>query len=216
MVRLERSLRHTMVLTGLSVVCALLAGCGSTQSSEPRVIQLPEAARADTVDYAIGPGDVLQIFVWRHDDLSTSVTVRPDGMISTPLVEDLVAGGKTPTQLARDVETRLSDFVKGPTATVIVQSFVGESAQQIKVVGQATQPRALQFRSGMRLLDVMINVGGLSEFAAGNRAKIVRRKSAAEYLEIPVRIDDLLNNGDMSQNLGLVPGDVLIIPESRF
>jgi polysaccharide export outer membrane protein len=166
-------------------------------------------------DYVIGPGDGLQVFVWGHDDLSTQVQVRPDGQISTPLVEDLQAAGKTPTELARAVEEVLTDYVRNPTVTVIVQQFVGEYARQIRVVGQATEPQALSYRNGMTLLDVMIAVGGLSEFASGNKAKIVRRENGQE-LVIRVRINDLLNKGDMEQNVRMMPGDVLIIPESVF
>lgn len=165
--------------------------------------------------YVIGPGDGLQVFVWGHEDLSTDVSVRPDGAISTPLVEDMQAAGRTPTQLARAIETALSEFVRTPTVTVIVRDFVGEYAQQIRVVGQAAEPQALSFRNGMTLLDVMIEVGGLSEFAAGNRAKVVRRVNG-EASEIRVRVDDLLNDGDMQQNIRMMPGDVLIIPESIF
>jgi polysaccharide export outer membrane protein len=168
---------------------------------------------ADAAEYKIGPGDALQIFVWDHEDLSTSVQVRPDGKISTPLVEDLLAAGRTPTQLARDIEGILSEYIRAPVVTVIMQGFVGAQAQQVRVVGQAVSPQALQFRSGMTVLDVIIQVGGLSEFAAGNRAKIIR-KSAEGEIEIKVRLDDLLNKGDISENVAMQPGDVLIIPQS--
>ena len=161
------------------------------------------------------PGDSLQIFVWDHADLSTVVQVRPDGKISTPLVEDLQAAGRTPTQLARDIEGVLSEYVRTPVVTVIMQGFVGEQAQQVRVVGQAVEPQSLQFRQGMTVLDVMIQVGGLSEFAAGNRAKIVR-KSGGEQIEIIVRLNDLINKGKVEENVSMRPGDVLIIPESFF
>ena len=134
-------------------------------------------------------------------------------MISTPLVEDLRAAGRTPTQLARDIEEVLSEYVRTPVVTVIMQAFVGEQARQIRVVGQAVSPQALQFRNGMTVLDVMIEVGGLSEFAAGNRAKIVRKVADGE-VEIKVRLDDLLNEGDIGENVAMQPGDVLIIPQS--
>ena len=166
-------------------------------------------------EYVIGPGDGLQVFVWGHDDLSTGVQVRPDGEISTPLVEDLVAAGRTPTELARAVEEALAEYVRNPTVTIIVQNFVGEYARQIRVVGQAAEPQALSYRNGMTLLDVMIEVGGLSEFASGNKAKIVRRQNGDEAV-IRVRINDLLNKGDMDENVRMMPGDVLIIPESIF
>ncbi len=177
----------------------------------------PVGSEADSQGdhYVIGPGDGLEVFVWGHDDLSTEVSVRPDGNISTPLVEDMRASGRTPTELARAIEEALSEYVRSPTVTVIVQQFVGEYAQQIRVVGQATEPMSLNYRSGMSLLDVMIEVGGLSEFASGNRARIVRRENGEETV-INVRINDLLNRGDMSQNVRMRPGDVLIIPESVF
>lgn len=191
---------------------SLSAGCaGSGTKDAPS----GDAQPVVTDEYLIGPGDALQVFVWRHNELSTNVQVRPDGKISTPLVEDLQAAGKTPTQLARDVEAELSDILKSPTVTVIVQSFVGEAQQQIRVVGQAARPQALQFRQGMTVLDVIIAVGGLSETAAGNKAKIVRRADGKEQ-EIRVRLDDLLNKGRMKENVQMLPGDVLIIPESLF
>lgn len=173
------------------------------------------AQQSESDNYVIGAGDGLQVFVWGHDDLSTNVQVRPDGKISTPLVEDMRAAGRTPTELARAIEAELSEYVRSPTVTIIVQKFVGEYARQIRVVGQATQARALSYRDGMTLLDVMIEVGGLSEFASGNRAKIVRRQNGQE-LTIKVRINDLLNKGDMEENVRMMPGDVLIIPESVF
>lgn len=166
-------------------------------------------------DYSIGPGDALQIFVWDHPDLSTGVQVRPDGRISTPLVEDLQAAGRTPTQLARDIEVVLKEYVRTPVVTVIMQGFVGEGSQQIRVVGQAVAPAALQYKQGSTVLDIMISVGGLSEFAAGNKAKIVRKTAKGE-IEIKVRLEDLLNDGDITQNIEMMPGDVLIIPQSFF
>jgi polysaccharide export outer membrane protein len=153
--------------------------------------------------------------VWRHADLSTTVPVRPDGRISTPLVEDMEAAGKTPTELARDIEAVLQEYIRSPTVNIIVQEFVGTFGEQIRVVGQAANPQALPYREGMTLLDVMIAVGGLSEFAAGNRAKLIRRVGG-EQTEIRVRLDDLLNNGDIRQNVSMRPGDVVIVPEARF
>ncbi len=188
-----------------------LAGCGGTSVRTANVT--PAEPAADS--YVVGAGDRLEVFVWGHDDLSTVVSVRPDGNISTPLVEDMLAAGRTPTELARAIEERLSEFVRSPTVTIIVQQFVGEYNQQVRVVGQAAEPTSLNFRAGMTLLDVMIEVGGLSEFAAGNRAKVIRRNGSEETV-IDVRINDLLNRGDMGQNLRMKPGDVLIIPESIF
>ena len=194
------------------VLTTLLVGCSS---SMPKVSAGSAAETADKNEYVIGAGDGLEVFVWGHDDLSTVVQVRPDGAISTPLVEDLQAAGNTPTELARAVEVVLSEYVRSPKVTVIVQNFVGEFNRQIRVVGQAAQPQSLNYREGMTLLDVMIQVGGLSEFAAGNRAKIVRDRNG-EKVSIDVNIKDLMNKGDMTQNVRMMPGDVLIVPESFF
>lgn len=197
------------------VLAAFIAGCGSSPpAGESRVTSTDDDHGANS-EYSIGPGDSLQIFVWDHDDLSTTVAVRPDGKISTPLVEDLQAAGRTPTQLARDIEDVLKEYVRTPVVTVIMQSFVGEGSQQVRVVGAAVAPQAVNFRQGMTVLDVIIDVGGLSEFAAGNRAKIVRKVNG-ESTEIRVRLDDLVNKGKIEENAEMRPGDVLIIPESFF
>ncbi len=199
-----------LAVAGMSLLVACGGGGGAALNGP-----IGSDAQSQDDQYVIGPGDGLEVFVWGHEDLSTEVAVRPDGNISTPLVEDMRASGRTPTQLARAIEEALSEYVRSPTVTVIVQQFVGEYAQQIRVVGQATEPMSLNYRAGMSLLDVMIEVGGLSEFASGNRARIVRRENGEEKV-INVRINDLLNRGDMSQNVRMRPGDVLIIPESVF
>ena len=193
----------------------VLGACGGGTGGANIVDADAEQQQVGSDDYVIGAGDVLQVFVWGHQDLSSTVQVRPDGQISTPLVEDMQAASRTPTELARAVEVSLEQYVRSPTVTIIVQQFVGEYDRQIRVVGQAAQPQALSYRSGMTLLDVMITVGGLAEFASGNKAKIVRRENGQETT-IKVRINDLLNKGDMSQNVRMMPGDVLIIPESIF
>lgn len=190
----------------------LLAACAGADYT---ATNLPEEVAERSIEYTIGPGDTLQIFVFDHEDLSTAVQVRPDGKISTPLVEDLQAAGKTSTELARDIEGVLSKYVRSPVVTVIMQTFAGAPQQQVRVVGQAVQPRSLQYRQGMTVLDVIIEVGGLSEFAAGNDAKIIR-KIDGKTVEIAVRIEDLLNKGAIEQNVRMLPGDVLIIPESFF
>lgn len=165
--------------------------------------------------YLIGPGDNLNIFVWRNPDLSSNVPVRPDGRVSIPLVEDLVVGGKTSTELAREIEKKLSIFVKDPLVTVIVTGFNGPYSQQIRVIGEASKPQALPYRENMTILDLMISVGGLTEFAAGNRANIIRQVDG-EQKEIAVRLEDLIRDGDISANATVFPGDILIIPESWF
>lgn len=212
--RTERSRELTRLrILFVATLMTMVAACGGNT----RTITDEDVGETETSDnsYVIGPGDSLQVFVWGHEDLSTSVVVRPDGSISTPLVEDLPASGRTPTELAREVEKVLQNYVRSPTVTIIVQQFVGEYSRQIRVVGQATEPQALNFRNGMTLLDVMIAVGGLGEFASGNKAKIVRRDGNQETT-IRVRLGDLLNKGDMRENIRMVPGDVLIIPESFF
>jgi len=184
---------------------------------------LPASAAEDAVtppiensssDYRIGPGDVLQIFVWRNAELSVTVPVRPDGKVSTPLVEDMAAVGKTPSQLAKDIEGVLGEYVRSPKVNVIVTQPVS-TFSQVKVVGQVSKPQSVAFREGLTVMDVMLQVGGLGEFAAGNRAKIVR-EVGGKQTEIKVRLVDLLNKGDMSQNQALKPGDVIVIPQSRF
>lgn len=194
------------------VAIAVFTGCGTTGSAPV----LPQGALpAEETDYIIAPGAVLNVFVWQHPDLSTEVPVRPDGKISTPLVEDMTAAGKTPTALARDMEEVLARYIRQPTVNVIVVTAAPSFQQQVRVVGQAANPQALAYSDGMMLLDVMIQVGGLGQFAAGNRAKLVRR-TADGPVEIAVRLDDLLNAGDMRQNVVIQPGDVIIIPEARF
>jgi polysaccharide biosynthesis/export protein len=170
------------------------------------------AGQANT-DYRIGPGDALNVFVFNHPELSMSVPVRPDGKVSMPLVEDMPAAGKTANQLARDLETGLSEFLRSPKVSVMVTGFVG--GDQVRVVGQATQPRSIPYRANMTLLDVMIEVGGLAEFAAGNRAKLVRIVDG-KTTETRIKLKDLVQKGDIRANVVLKPGDVIIIPESRF
>lgn len=205
----------TLKFLTILALAAILSSCSSgTPTYKASEISDADAEKQSS-DYSIGPGDSLEIFVWDHADLSTTVQVRPDGKISTPLVEDLQAAGRTSTQLARDIEGVLQEYIRTPVVTVIMQGFVGENTQKIRVVGQAVSPMALQYKQGMTVLDLMIAVGGLSEFAAGNKAKIVRNTADGE-VEIRVRLDDLLNDGDIKQNVEMKPGDVLIIPQSFF
>ncbi len=168
-----------------------------------------------TPEYLIGPYDQLQIFVWRAEELSTNVTVRPDGRISTPLVEDMQAAGKTPTELSADLEESLSTYVKTPEVTVIVDRFSSTFDQQVRVLGEATAPAALPYQAGMTVLDVMLGVGGLTEFAAGNRAKLIRGRDQ-DQKTYRVRLNDLMRRGDVSANVPVRPGDVILIPETRF
>lgn len=165
--------------------------------------------------YIIGPQDELNVFVWQNPDLSVTVPVRPDGRISTPLVDDMMAATKTSQQLARDIEKSLSKYVKDPLVTVTVQSFNGPYNQQIRIVGQAAEPKAIPYRNDMTVLDAIIAVGGMTEFAAGNRAVIVRTESG-EQQSYNVRLDDLIVDGDVTANVPLLPGDIIIIPQSWF
>ncbi len=196
----------------MAITCLfLLGGCaGNIMPSSADVLK-----NTSDYNYIIGPGDNVNIFVWRNPEVSNSVPVRPDGKITTPLVEDLQASGKTPTELAREIEKVLATYIKDPSVTVIVTGFVGPYDQQIRVVGEAAKPQALPYKERMTLLDVMIAVGGLTEFAAGNRTTLVRRVNG-EQLEYQLRVDDLIQNGDMSANAYMLPGDILIVPESWF
>ena len=180
--------------------------------------ELPGVGQAESGNeplYKIGPGDSLEIFVWRNPDLGITVPVRPDGRISVPLLEDVVAAGKTATDLSREIEAKLSEYIQDPLVTVIITGFIGNYTEQVRVVGQATNPQAIPYRAKMTLLDAMISVGGLAEFAAGNRATLVRRVGG-EQKQYRLRIADLIKDGDISANADLLPGDVIIIPESVF
>ncbi|MBY0578912.1 MAG: polysaccharide export protein [Burkholderiales bacterium] len=192
------------------ILAILLGGCAGSHPPAPANV-----GDAHAHDYVIGPGDNLSIVVWHNTEISETIPVRPDGKISTPLVEDMIAAGKTPTQLARDLEKALSKYIQDPIATVVVTGFNGPYNQQIRVIGQAAKPQALQYRDDMTLMDVMIAVGGITEFAAGNRASILRKIDGSEK-QFSVRLDDLMKNGDISANVQMRPGDVLIIPESYF
>jgi len=187
----------------------LLSACASRISLTP-----PDEPPAQLA-YLIGAGDNININVWRNPEVSVSVPVRPDGKITTPLVEDLQAAGKTSTELARDIEKALEKYIQQPMVTVIVTSFVGPYSQQIRVIGQAARPQALAYRQGMSLMDVLIAVGGITDFAAGNKANIIRTVDGARRA-VPVRLHDLVRKGDISANVAMQPGDVLVIPEGWF
>lgn len=203
----QRLIRATEV--GL-VIVALMA-CGTYAGSLPPA---PAVAAVADYSYLVGAGDVLNVQVSRNPELSATIPVRPDGKVSTPLVEDLVVQGKTPAQIGREIESRLGRYVRDPQVTVIVQSYVGPYSEQIRVIGEATKPQALPFKQRMTLLDVMIAVGGLTDFAAGNRA-IIQRASEGNK-QYRVRVQDLVKGGDISANVEMRPGDVLIIPQSYF
>jgi polysaccharide export outer membrane protein len=200
-----------LALLSASVLALVLGGCATTGAGTA----VETTAAVAPADYLIGPGDSINIIVWRNPEVSMSVPVRPDGKITTPLVEDLQAAGKTSTQLARDIEGALTKYIQQPVVTVVVTGFVGMYSEQIRVIGQAIKPQALPYRNGMSLMDVLIAVGGVSEFASGNRAQIIRTVDGKQQ-KLPVRLDDLLKSGDLSANLTMRPGDVLVVPESFF
>ena len=207
-------------IMGLAMPALLLAGCsgGGTAPSA----QLPPASfvasqEGPGEEYVIGPLDELTIFVWRNPELGAKVQVRPDGRITTPLISDLPAVGKTPKVLAEDIKVALSQYIQNPLVSVIVNNFSGTYSQQVRIVGATEKPASLPFRANMTVLDAIIAVGGLSETAAGNRARLVRfDKQTGKQKEYKVRINDLVKHGDTKANVLLAPGDVIIIPESMF
>lgn len=193
----------------------MLAACSSYEAAPSEGISRAELREQDFPDYIIGPYDQLQVFVWQAPELSQDVRVRPDGRISTPLVDDIIAAGKSPTELATDLEDRLTQYVRTPQVTVIVTNFSSTFDQQVRVLGEARQPSAIPYQAGMTTLDVMISVGGLTEFAAGNRAKLIRDRDG-EKQSFRLRLGDLLRKGDVTADVPLQPGDVILIPDSIF
>ncbi len=205
------TLNMAVRLALLGLLAGLLSACAGMSSSLPPA---PAAAATPDYNYIIGPGDSLNIIVWRNPELSLSVPVRPDGKVTMPLVDELVAQGKTSTQIAREVEKVLGTLVRDPVVTVIVTNFVGPYSEQIRVVGEAAKPQALPYKQHMTLLDVMIAVGGLTDFADGNAASITRASEGNK--SYAVRLKDLVKRGDISANVEMKPGDVLIIPQGWF
>jgi polysaccharide biosynthesis/export protein len=200
-----------------AAMLALLAGCGGSSGPQLAPASFVAMQEGPGEEYVIGPLDKLTVHVWRNDELGAQVQVRPDGRITTPLVADMPAVGKTPTMLAEDIRLQLSQYIAEPLVTVIVNEFAGTFSQQIRVVGATEKPASLPYRANMTLLDAMIAVGGLSEFASGNRAKLIRfDKSLGRQREYALRLGDLLKNGESRANVMLAPGDVIIIPESMF
>lgn len=210
-------MRLGTLLTGkltLAIVSTGLIGLAACAPGAPPAAPVASVP-SETAKYIIGPGDALQISVWHNADLSTAVPVRPDGRISTPLVNDVVAAGRTPEELGHDIEARLKKYVADPSVTVIVSSFIGPYNQQVRIIGEAVTPKAIPYSAHMTVLDAMIAAGGLTPFASGNRTKLVRRVDGKE-VDSTVRVSDLLKDGDLSANTDLQPGDIIIIPQSFF
>lgn len=195
------------------LLCGAVAmvGCASWGNSYPAA---PSSAYASDYNYIVGPGDTLNIIVWRSPELSLTVPVRPDGLVSTPLVDGIVAQGKTSAQIARDVERELSKYVRDPVVTVVVTGFVGPYSEQIRVVGEAAKPQFLPYKQKMTVLDVVIAAGGLTDFADGNHATLVRTSDGNK--RYTVRLDDLIKRGNIDANVDVLPGDILIIPQGWF
>jgi polysaccharide export outer membrane protein len=198
-------------MLAISLAASLLIGGCAATGHYPQDIQDSD----QEFDYVIGPGDSVEIFVWGNPELTGTVTVRPDGKITTRLVEDIPASGKTPSQLAREIEKAYSDYVKSAVVSVIVGGFVGIPSQQVRVIGEASKPLSVPFRKHMTLLDLMIEVGGLTDFADGNSSVLVRTEASGQQI-YTLRLDDLIRDGDITANTTLMPGDILIIPEAWF
>ena len=209
------SMRFGMMLVALLA----LGGCSTMMGwvgKRPPPVEAPPAGFVSNTPYQIGPGDGLSVFVYQSPQLSVgSLTVRPDGRISLPLIPDLIAAGKTPTALSKDIEERLKEYVKEPNVSVIVSGFQGPLNRQIRVIGEATEPLAIPYRDGMTVLDVMIQTKGLTRYASGNSAVIVRQVTGKRQT-LNVRLADLIKDGDIDQNVAMLPGDTLIIPQSYF
>ena len=194
----------------------ILSGCSSKVGTLPPASTYPSLTTSvDNYKYLIGPGDTLTIFVWRNPEVSGSFTVRPDGMITTSLVEDLQVSGKTPAALAREIETELSKYIRGPIVTVSVTRFNGPYSEQVRVIGEATNPKSINYSENMTLLDLMIEVGGVTEYADGDNAKLIRVVNGKQ-LEYSVKLESLIKDGDISANVDILPGDIIIIPEAWF
>lgn len=212
MIDLQNIIRRMGVLAGVVSVLFALGGCGTTSD---RSLAPEQQAATPDYEYLIGPGDSMEIFVWGNPDLSTNVIVKPDGKITTRLVENIDASGKTASQLARDIEKAYGEYVKSAVVSVIISGFQGVPYQQVRIVGQAAKPLSIPYRKHMTVLDAMIDVGGLTEFAAGNRAVLIRNFEGNRQ-SIGLRLDDLLKDGDIGANIGMYPGDIIIVPEAWF
>lgn len=220
---MTRGTGHRSLALSGAMVCLFLVACGGAavleapayaQTDTPANPQANPSAVRSPSSYVIGPGDTLNVFVWQNPELSVSVPVRPDGKISTPLVQDMVAVGKTPSQLAADIEAVLSEYIRSPKVNIILTN-PASALSQVRVIGQVTTPRGVPYREGMTVLDAVLEVGGLTPFAAGNRARLIRKTDGRDE-EIDLDLDDLVRKGDLRENLEVRPGDLIIVPESFF
>jgi len=210
-----RSGKNYCLLFCTFLLALWLQGCSEIEQLPSSTVLEPSTPTHEKYEYIIGAGDTLDIFVWKNEEVSTSVVVRPDGKINTPLVDDVKVSEKTPTEVARDIEAALAEFIREPIVTVMVSGFVGPYHEQVRVIGEASEPKTLPYNEDMTLLDVIIAVGGLTEFADGNGA-VLARVVEGQYREYNVRMDDLLQDGDLSANVNILPGDIIVIPESWF
>lgn len=204
-----------MKLVYLILITVLVTGCTSNNTLPQASITPSSITSVDQYQYLIGPGDQVNIFVWRNPEVSGAFVVRPDGKITTSLVEDIDVAGKTSSQLAREIEAVLGQYIKSPIVTVSVNQFVGPFSEQVRVIGEATKPQAVNYRQNMTLLDLMIQVGGLTEFANGNGAVLVRVEEGLQK-EYDILLDDLIKEGDINANVDILPGDIIIVPEDWF
>jgi polysaccharide export outer membrane protein len=212
-----RTILSARLLAATALPALLLGGCSTASGPQLAPASFVSMQEGPGEEYVIGPLDELTIHVWRNDELGAKVQVRPDGRITTPLVADMPAVGKTPTMLSEDIRLQLSQYISEPLVTVIVNKFAGTFSQQVRIVGATEKPASLPYRANMTLLDAMIAVGGLSEFASGNKAKLIRfDRETGGQREFALRLGDLLKRGDSQANVMLMPGDVIIIPESMF
>ncbi len=213
---MDKRLTDTLKIIVVLLFTQLISACSSANKPLATATLHPSnTADINSYKYLIGAGDVLNIFVWRNPEVSGSFIVRPDGMITTSLVEDIVVSGKTPTELAREIEKILSTYLRDPVVTVTVNNFVGPFSEQIRVIGEAAQPQAINYTQHMTLLDVMIQVGGLTEFADGNDAVLVRIENGQQK-QYEIMVDELLKDGKITANVDMLPGDIIIIPEAWF
>lgn len=212
---MEKRIFNTYKYIALFITALFLNGCSNTMSLPSATLHSSSTENISSYKYLIGPGDSLNIFVWRNPEVSGTFTVRPDGMITTSLVEDIPVSGKTPTQLAREIEKILGTYLRDPIVTVTVGGFVGPFSEQIRIIGEASEPKSINYTQNMTLLDVMISVGGLTEFANGNKALLVRIENGSQK-QYSIFIDDLIKNGEISANVDVLPGDIIIIPETWF